>query len=235
MSFVLEALKRQEAGDDPAAAVSLAKSAHHRRRQRLWIGLFTVAMVANAALLLWIFALPDSSSQARRDTAAAPTPQTTPDAEAAAPQRQPNAAAAVQHEPVGATAPSGSDAGRARSATSPDARQPSAGDAGAAAPAPASAAPATASARPRSEPGPRRVALGDLPPAARARFPGIAFSTHIYAEDVDLRAVVANGQRLVEGDRIRGLRVAEITETGVVLGFESYEVEVPIVTDWDAL
>jgi general secretion pathway protein B len=74
-----------------------------------------------------------------------------------------------------------------------------------------------------------------LPSAARARFPGIVFSTHIYAEDADLRAIVANGQRLREGERVRGLRIREITETGVVLAFEDYLVEVPIVTDWDTL
>jgi hypothetical protein len=77
-----------------------------------------------------------------------------------------------------------------------------------------------------------RLSLQDLPADARRRFPGIAFSTHIYAEDRDLRAVVANGQRLTEGDTVRGLTIEEISATGVVLAFESYLVDVPLVADW---
>ena len=79
---------------------------------------------------------------------------------------------------------------------------------------------------------PTTIGLGNLPTDARTRFPGIAFSTHIYSEDPELRAIVANGQRLAEGDRIRGLEILAITETGVTLAFENYRVEVPIVTDW---
>jgi hypothetical protein len=80
-----------------------------------------------------------------------------------------------------------------------------------------------------------RLALRELPADARGRFPGLAFSTHVYSEHADLRAVVANGQRLIEGDRIQGVQIDEITETGVVLAFERFLVEVPVFTDWDAL
>ncbi len=89
-----------------------------------------------------------------------------------------------------------------------------------------------APARPRPAPRPIDVALQDLPDDVRARFPGLAFSTHIYAEDADLRAIVANGERLQEGDRVRGLEIVAITETGVVLAFERYRVSVPILSDW---
>ncbi|MFW6093094.1 MAG: general secretion pathway protein GspB [Pseudomonadota bacterium] len=81
---------------------------------------------------------------------------------------------------------------------------------------------------------PQRVTLGELPEEARARFPGIAFSTHVYSKDPELRAVVANGTRLEEGDRVRGLRIHEITAAGVVLRFEDYLVEVRLALDWDA-
>lgn len=86
---------------------------------------------------------------------------------------------------------------------------------------------------PPAKPARERIMLADLPPRDRQRFPGIAFSTHIYAEDPDLRAIVANGRRLTEGEHIRGLEILRITEDGVVLGFERYAVEVPIVTNWD--
>ena len=66
----------------------------------------------------------------------------------------------------------------------------------------------------------------------RGRFPGLVFSTHVYAQDPDLRAVVANGQRLMEGGRIDGAVVRAITETGAVVEFEGYLVDIPIIAEW---
>ena len=43
--------------------------------------------------------------------------------------------------------------------------------------------------------------LSSLPSGQRQRFPELEFSTHIYADDADLRAIVVNGTRLEEGDR----------------------------------
>ncbi|MDZ7670208.1 MAG: general secretion pathway protein GspB [Gammaproteobacteria bacterium] len=193
MSFVLQALQKQEAAGDAAAAVSLAQGAAQRRRHRLWMALFAVAMAVNAGLLVWLFGVP-------RWNAVAP-------AETAAGSAQP-AAVVIESRPAD-TEP----------AIQPPRPEPTASES----PRPAAAAP----------PAPRRVSLQALPAEARQRFPGIAFSTHIYAEDADLRAIVANGERLTEGERIRGLEIVEITEGGVLLAFERYLVEVPIATDWD--
>lgn len=103
-------------------------------------------------------------------------------------------------------------------------------------PAAVEAAALPAATQPAPEPPvPVRVTLRNLPETVRARLPGLAFSTHVYAEDADLRAVVANGRRLVEGDRLSGVGIHAITETGVVLTFENYLIEVPVFTDWDAL
>ncbi|MFP6837665.1 MAG: general secretion pathway protein GspB [Pseudomonadales bacterium] len=77
-----------------------------------------------------------------------------------------------------------------------------------------------------------RTPLANLPAAARKRFPGLVFSTHIWADDPGLRAVVANGRRLVEGDEIDGVAVHRITENGVILSFENYLVEIPVVAEW---
>jgi hypothetical protein len=88
---------------------------------------------------------------------------------------------------------------------------------------------------PQSAPRPsvfERVTLDALPAAARERFPGIAISTHVYAQDPAMRAIIANGVRLQEGDRVAGLLIREINEDGVVLEFENYLVEVPVFTDW---
>jgi hypothetical protein len=77
------------------------------------------------------------------------------------------------------------------------------------------------------------VRLDRLPAEVRRRFPGLAFSTHVYAEDRDLRAVVANGKRLTEGDSLRGVTVDEITATGVILAFDDYLIEVPVIGSWE--
>lgn len=198
MSFVLQALQKQEAAGDAAAAVSLAQGTAQRRRHRLWMGLFAVAMTVNAGLLVWVFGVPGWDTE-------------TPAAAAVDDTRPPAAAAAAPDSRVTATAPP---------VPAPDSRADAATAASAA---PARPAPAA----------PQRVSLQGLPPQARQRFPGIAFSTHIYAEDADLRAIVANGERLTEGERIRGLKIVEINEGGVLLAFERYLVEVPIATDWD--
>ena len=222
MSFVLEALKKQEAGADPDAAVSLAKAAALHRRHRLWIGLFAVAMVINAALLLWMFAGPQTSPGAIAGAALEPPPPSAR-APSATVQREPRAV-----QPPSEPSPVGALSGERSSSNGNAARSRSRAPQPETTPQPQPAAPAAA-------PGPTFVTLDELPTAARSRFPGIAFSTHIYAEDADLRAVVANGRRLQEGDSIRGLPIVAITPSGVRLAFERYEVEVPIVTDWDSL
>ncbi len=85
---------------------------------------------------------------------------------------------------------------------------------------------------PRAEPAAERISFAALPASARARFPTLDFSTHLYASDAQLRAVVMNGQRLQEGERYGELELEEITETGVVLRFEGYLVSVPVLDDW---
>lgn len=199
MSFVLQALQKQEAAGDPAAAVSLAQGTAQRRRHRLWMGLFAMAMAVNAGLLVWVFGVPGWNAEAPAEAAAAGT-----------------------GPPAGAppTAPQANDTAASLPQPAAESRSDTA--------TPAVAAPA----RP-APPAPQRVTLQALPAEVRQRLPGIAFSTHIYAEDADLRAIVANGERLTEGERIRGLEIVEINEGGVLLAFERYLVQVPIATDWD--
>jgi hypothetical protein len=225
MSLVLEALKKQEAGSDPDAAVSLARQANQRRRHRLWMGLFGVAMVANVAVVFWVFGLPWLRNMQDAPPATVSTPPDPADDAAspgAAPAADPPTTArnTPAPDPVDPPALGGSNPPTTAPATAP---------ADSLRPALAAAAAATA-APPRAR---THVLLGELPTSARSRFPGIAFSSHIYAEDRDLRAIVANGQRLTEGERIRGLEILEITESGVVLAFERYAVEVRIAGDWD--
>ena len=206
MSLVLEALKKQESEQDPGAAVAYTLAAEQKRRQRTWIAVLAVALLLNAGVLSWLFRdqWHSAMSVATRDT---PTETDT----------------TTVADTIGANDPA--------TAGEPPSASPSA------AAALATDSPAIDAASPPImvvEP-PRELArrdLDSLPAGPRSRFPGIVFSTHIYAEDPDLRAIVANGERLQEGDLIRDLPIREITEHGVLLEFENYLVEVPVFVDW---
>ena len=77
-----------------------------------------------------------------------------------------------------------------------------------------------------------RVALTELPPAARARLPGIVISSHVYADDPENRTIIANGVTLQEGSVLAGLPLKEIGPNGIVVEFESWLVEIPVFADW---
>ena len=77
------------------------------------------------------------------------------------------------------------------------------------------------------------IPVSSLPSSQRARFPELSFSTHIYADDADLRAIVVNGTRLEEGDRLGNLSLSEITEDGAVFRFEGRLVQVSVLDGWN--
>jgi general secretion pathway protein B len=59
------------------------------------------------------------------------------------------------------------------------------------------------------------------------------FSTHVFADDPQLRAVTLDGRRLTEGDLIApGMRLLTITESGVVLEFNGERIEFDVLQDW---
>lgn len=62
--------------------------------------------------------------------------------------------------------------------------------------------------------------LGRLPPSAREGLPAINISSHIYSNDPRARVVNINGTVVREGESVvKGLKVEEITMTGVILDF----------------
>jgi hypothetical protein len=66
------------------------------------------------------------------------------------------------------------------------------------------------------------------PPAALPEF-----STHVFADDPQLRAVTLDGRRLTEGQLIGpGMRLLEITESGVVLDYYGERIEFDVLQDW---
>ncbi len=216
MSYILDALKKAEADRDPDARASLAMAQHERRRNRWLIYAVVIALIANAAILLWLF-LPDERPDAPaaestgQTTNLAPvqTPQVRPPQPALPASRGPGAADRVIEAPE--PRPTRPATITAESATGETIIRP-----GAAAP-------------PRSE----TVPVSSLPSAQRARFPNLSFSTHVYADDADLRAIVVNGTRLEEGDRLGNLRLAEITEDGAVFRFENRLVSVSVLDEWN--
>jgi len=74
--------------------------------------------------------------------------------------------------------------------------------------------------------------LDDLTPRSRSRLPRLTISTHIYADEADFREVSINGRRYQEGDSVAGLALLEITETGVLLGFEEQVIRLDLQDEW---
>ena len=77
------------------------------------------------------------------------------------------------------------------------------------------------------------LAIRELPQRIQRRIPTLEFATHIYGAEPAFRAVTINGVRYAEGDRVEGMRLDEITETGVVFRLEDYRFEVSVLADWD--
>jgi hypothetical protein len=193
MSYILQALKKTEAENDPDVRASLAIDRNTQQRQRIIQGFVIAALVINAGVLLWLF-YPNE-----------------------APISAPPVIVATVREPapiaLAASAAPASSAARA-SVTLP------------ATPAPGVVEDASSTFTPLLE-------LDALPAAVRNRFPPLDFSTHVYADDPSLRAVVVNGQRLTQGEAMGELQLSEITEDGVIVRFESYLIGISVLDSWN--
>lgn len=70
---------------------------------------------------------------------------------------------------------------------------------------------------------PAPISYWELPDAVRSDVPDIKFSVLVYSEQPANRFVLANGQRLAEGDSFQqGLVVEEIRRDGVIFSFRLY-------------
>lgn len=250
MSYILDALKKAEADRDPDARASLAMAQLGQRRNRWLAYALVIALIANAAILLWLLApedqpltdlvseivsaAPVTREQAHRaeptdiDRSASVRASATPQSQ---PQPQAQAQAQLQRQSQAETVPAERPSpSREAAVVSP--AEPRAAEAPSSTANPSgdtiigpSSSPRRATAQP--------VPVGSLPGDQRRRFPNLDFSTHIYADDADLRAIVVNGTRLEEGDRLENLSLHEITEEGAVFSFEGRLVSVSVLDAWN--
>ena len=215
MSYILDALKKNQAEQQSQGISVGTQSPTTQNGWPRWLGIaLGFILVANMALLAWVFVLPElrQGAPAQGAPAAAkraPTPQ---------PLAQPTVEVPPKSEPEPASMP-----------VQPRAAQPIPV-------APKPAAEITIAAKPQPPP-PRVVALRDLPEGERLLYDGFTYSTHIYTDDPLLCAIVVDGIRLTAGDAFKGLVVDRITEQGVI--FEEIRrgqrrlVEVSVMEQWD--
>lgn len=203
MSYILDALKKAEAEQNPdiRASMALERNAQHKHRSLLI--LVVAALLANAAILTWLFypttaplptmhqqplPLPVAEEPALAIVAKPTVQRNVEPTQAALNQLALNQPAAVEKKPEPAF---------------------------------------------QNPPELIPISVGALSAQQKSRFPGMVFSTHIYATDPALRALVVNGARLEEGDSFESLKLEEITESGAVFVFEQYLVSVSVVDDWE--
>jgi general secretion pathway protein B len=274
MSYILEALKKEEPDTDPDAAVARVLQETQAVRQQRWFIVIAAALILNLAVLLALFqpwksagrvdalrapaasAQPGNQSGTISKAERQPGPAADTGAMLDATGPQPPAGAAPELDPAIATEPqapgrAAADAPRnawpatpetpssaaqldlpdGRSGSTPATAEEPEGmeaivygdwpDA-----APAAAAPVVKSAAPA-------ITLDQLPAADRSAFPPMVFSTHVYAEDQDLRALVINGKRHQEGDFIGEAQLSAITETGALISYRGHRIRIPIIDTWE--
>ena len=213
MSYILDALKKaqlEQQQDVDGPPVVSATAGRPQRSIVLWV--VAVALVANAALLGW-FLLPATSAvpldeaaddwSARQgvEVANQTTPMATqPQASATPTATQPTVQTSTTEPTVNPSAAPKTESPTDISRTEPV----------------RSVTPRPAARVPAPSPRLQRVHARELSARERTLFETFNYTSHIYTEAVDMRAVVVDGQKLATGDEFKGMRVFEITETGVV-------------------
>ena len=266
MSYILDALKKEAADNDPVAASKLALAATSTPRNWvLWI--VVAALVLNIIALAVLFGPQLWRSEAGRSATTTPLTQpaarreltVTPRNRTAPPPAQPTPRTPRPSSPPSTPAPVPEPAAVASdgtgSSTSSGGRVLSPAEAAALNLIPAEAAggetviaptaPAeepgetvaaggnTTEARPAAAGRPKVIQLAELPPADRQDFPKLEFSTHIFADDPALRAVVVNSRRLAEGESIGEMVLRAVTEDGILVDYRGYRVAVSVIEDWE--
>lgn len=260
MSFILEAQRRDNASDPRAAA--RAAMAEHRRSRIRWLGIAAgaIALIALGAGAYHLLstesadpprtAVPGISQPgASRELVVRPRERTGPPQRDSEPQRpKPRQQATTTSAPAPAAA--GGGAGRVLSpeqAAELNIGMPEAADEATPSlrpgevaigpdsgpsfqpPAPG-AAEAAAAAPPVAG---KVITREELPEADRAAFPKLEFSTHIFSDDPEMRAVVVNARRLQEGQSLGEMVLKAVTEDGIIVDYRGHQVALSVVDSWE--
>jgi general secretion pathway protein B len=70
--------------------------------------------------------------------------------------------------------------------------------------------------------------LAELAPASRRELPPLKLTMHMWNEAAAQRFVIVDGRRLVEGDRLGAVQVAEIRRDGVLLDWNGRPLLLPL-------
>ena len=229
MSYILDALNRSnaESVQDPRAL--LTPNAQNSPRSILVPTLLIALLGLNLALGAWW--LMQGAPAATMEAAIPTAPALIGSSASERPAKQGAANVSVQARIAPQERQTAPQTARPRSAERP----PPQSDAAIATPQPP--APALAATEelitPQRPAKPRPIPIGALPRGIQEQIPDLAFSSHIYAEDAQLRMVNINGELYRQGDTIaRGVKLLEITEEGAVMSYLHYTFEVGVLEDW---
>ncbi len=214
MSYILDALKKsQTQQNDEGVAVRLTPAPQKQGVPTVWVAVLATALVINIGILGWYVLGQDdvdTVASSVKPPAAAAADQQIPHTPAAQPAQSSAAGTSQTSEPPTDTATAtASQPTPTRPRPVMPVRVPQAPDSSVQNnnPSPTDSRPATNL---------QRVKLTELPAVERTLYDGFSFTSHIFTDDPDLRAVVIDGERLQTGDAFKGLKVIAITETGVV-------------------
>jgi len=75
--------------------------------------------------------------------------------------------------------------------------------------------------------------VGELPDEVRNNLPAMTFSFHVYSLNPQQRTIIINNRRMREGDEVSaGVQLQEITEDGVILGYEQHRIHISVLSGW---
>jgi len=78
--------------------------------------------------------------------------------------------------------------------------------------------------------------LSEMPPHIQTKIQSLSFSSHIYSEFSDLRAVSINGRRFGESEMVTSdLKLEQVTPDGIIMQFENQRFEVNVLNTWPDL
>ncbi len=219
MSYILEALKkleqkqREQSGTIPDL-LSNADIATHEKRRPLWPYLVLTALMLNAGLLIWW--MHPWSSKAPKASTRISEQQLHPDRSSMPSASGPIQTNADRNKKVEAKQTPADDRKRAPVISPPLPKQDRPIHL-------SSSEPHLIPAAAEGSSEQKVFNLTDLPPSVQQGLPEIKISLHYYTVEPSSRMVRINDKTVQEGqDLAAGLKLEEITPTGIVLSYQAY-------------